>query len=108
MKKETLEKIAKSKSDNCRKIGELCGYEIFVDSRNYIAVKERKNLYYSTLGSLYSSLNEKLIKEKVSSIDLTTVVNEIKKLENEFMSKLKETLGKKYEMDQGDYLKLED
>lgn len=94
MKEETKDKIKKAKEENSRKIADFFGYEIWIDSRNFVTVKGGVQHYYSSLYQLFYNINLEVNQREVKHADLEDFARKLKKQEEQFLADLKITLGK--------------
>lgn len=92
--KETIEKARKTREENERKIGEFLGYELWIDSRNFITIdKNGIQHYYSSLYQLFYGINLEVNQKKIKEVTLDNITKKLLEGESKFLSDLKEVLG---------------
>lgn len=94
MKEETKDKIKKSKEENSRKLTEFYGYEIWIDSRNFVTVKDREQHYYSSLYQLFYNINLEVNQRGIKEKDLNNIAKKLESQEEQFLADLKDCLGR--------------
>jgi hypothetical protein len=92
MKEETREKIKRTKEENSRKVGDFNGYEIWVDSKNFMTIKGGTTHYYSSLYQLFYKINLEVNQRTIKNKDLDTLAETLEKREVKFLADLKDLL----------------
>jgi len=89
----TKDKIKKTKSDNQKKIMDLCGYEIWTDPLNYTTVKNGKNLYFTTFKNVLIDIRNEIIRTDLNGAKvLDNAIKVITAVDESFMKALVEAL----------------
>lgn len=90
---KTSEKIQKTKELNNKKLGEFRGYEIWIDSKNFVTVKDGIQHYYGSLYQLFYKINLEVNQRAVVDKDLENIAKSLQTREEHFLADLKTFLG---------------
>ncbi len=89
----TEKRLASRKEAEAKKIFDLCGWEVFIDSLNYQIRKDGKRYYWTTFINMLKGLKKELdIKSVNNSVDLNDAVSRVEINNEKFLKGLKAIL----------------
>ena len=94
MNKQSQEKGRATKLANEKKIMDLCGYEIWRDPLNYVTIKDKKYLYFSTLQNVLIDIRNELIRNKLAGVEnLEKAISAINASDSRFLEAISVSLA---------------